>query len=83
MYFDAFFLVASQNSRARSQQRAYSQTFNLPPNPHILTRHRSTAKQRAVDIETSRTESLTEEPSSESINLAMYRLRTRETIISP
>ena len=71
------------SSLAADTRSANSQSSILPPNPHILTRHRSTAKQRAVDIETSRTESLTEEPSSESINLAMYRLRTRETIISP
>ena len=82
-YIVAFFLAASQSSRARSQQRANSQTSNLPPNPHILTRHRSTAELRVVGIETSRTESLTEEPSPESNNLAMSRLRTRETIISP
>ena len=82
-YIVAFFLAASQSSRARSQQRANSQTSNLPPNPHILTRHRSTAELRVVGIETSRTESLTEEPSPESNDLAMSRLRTRETIISP
>ena len=83
MYFDAFFLVASQNSRARSQQRAYSQTFNLPPNPHILTRYRSTAELRVVGMETSRTETFTEEPSPESNDLAMSCLHIRETIISP
>ena len=66
-----------------ARSRANSQTSNLPPNPHILTRHRSTAELRVVGIETSRTESLTEEPSPESNNLAMSRLRTRETIISP
>ena len=82
-YFVAFFLAASQSSRARSQQRANSQTSNLPPNAHILTRHRSTAELRVVGIETSRIESLTEEPSTESNDLAMSRLRTRETIISP
>ena len=65
------------------QQRANSQTSNLPPNPHILTRHRSTAELRVVGIETSGTESHTEEPSAESNDLAMSRLRTRETIISP
>ena len=79
----AFFLAVSQDSRARSQQRANSLTSNLSPNPHILTRHRSTAELRVVGIETSRTESLTEEPYSESNDLAMSRLRNRETIISP
>ena len=59
---------------------ANSQTSNLPP---ILTRHRSTAELRVVGIETSRTESLTEEPSPESNDLVMSRLRTRETIITP
>ena len=68
-------------SRRISQPRANSKTFNLPPNPHIRTRHRSTVELRVV-IETSRTESLTEEPSPESNDLAMPRLRTRETIIS-
>ena len=82
-YFVAFFLATSQRSRACSQQRANSQTSNLPPNPHILTRHRLSAELRVVGIETSRTESLTEEPSPESNDLAMTRLRTRETIVSP
>ena len=71
------------SSLAADSRAANSQTSNLPPNPHILTRHRITAEQRVVGIETSRTESLTEEPSPESNNLAMSRLRTRETIISP
>ena len=82
-YIVAFFLAASQSSRARSQQRANSQTSNLPPNPHILTWQRGTAELRVVGIETSRTESLTEEPSPESNGLAMSRLRTRETTRSP
>ena len=73
----AFFLAA------RSQQRTISQTSNLSPNPHILTRHRSTAELRVVGIETSRTESLADEPSSESNDLAMSSLRTQETNISP
>ena len=38
---------------------------------------------RVVGIETSRTESLTEEPSADLNDLAMPPLRTRETIISP
>ena len=66
-----------------SQQRANSQTSNLPTNPHILTRHLSTADQRVVGIETTRTESLTEKPSPESNGLAMSFLRTRKTILSP
>ena len=78
-YFVASCLAASQLARSR----ANSQTSNLSPHPHILTRHRSTAELRVVGIETSRTESLTEEPSAESNNLAMSRLRTRETIIGP
>ena len=49
----------------------------------ILTRHRSTAELRVGGNEARRTESLTEEPFPESNNLAMSRLRTRETIISP
>ena len=57
--------------------------FQSPTQSHIRTRHRSTTEQRVVVIETSRTESLTEEPSPESNDLAMSRLRTRETIISP
>ena len=71
------------SSLATDSRVANSQTSNLPPNPHILTRHRSTAELRIVGIETSPTESLTEEPSPESNNLAMSRLRTRETIVSP
>ena len=73
-YIVAFCLAASQ--------RANSQTFILPPNPHI-GRRRSTAELRVVGIETSRTESLTEEPSPESNDLAMSRLRIRESIFSP
>ena len=66
-----------------ARSRTNSQTSNLAPNPHILTRHHSTAELRVVGIETSRTESITEESSPESINLAMSGLRTRETITSP
>ena len=75
----------SPHLRARelARSRANSQTSNLPPNAHILTRHRSAAELRVVGIETSRTESHTEESSPGSNNLAMSRLRTRETIISP
>ena len=68
---------------AADSRAANSQTSNLPPNPHILIRHRSTAELRVVGIETRRTESLTEEPSPELNTLAMSRLRTRETIIIP
>ena len=50
--------------------------------PHPAPQHCRTAELRVVGIETSRTESLTEEPSPESNDLAMPRLRTRETIIS-
>ena len=77
-------LRAGELARGRHQSSKFA-NFNLPPNPHIPTRHRSTAELRVVDIKTSRTESLTEEPSPESNNLAMSRLRvrTRETIISP
>ena len=65
-----------------ARSRANSQTSNLPPNRHILARHRSTAELRVVGIETSRTESLTEKPFPESSDLAMSRLRIRETIIN-
>ena len=58
--------------------RFFSQTCNLPPNPHILTSHRSTAELRVVGIETSRTESLTEEPTPDAHNIDMSRLRIRE-----
>ena len=70
-------------SRELARSRANSQTSNLPPNPDILTRHRSTAELRVVGIETSRTESLTGEPSPESNNIATSRQRMRETIIAP
>ena len=84
-YIVFLLLAASQRSRARSYLAAESnfENFQLPPNRHILTRHHSTAKLRVVGIETSRSESLTEEPTPESNDLAMSRLRTRETIISP
>ena len=70
-------LLAADSSAAKSR------TSDLPSNPHILTRHRSTAELRVVGIETSRTESLKEEPSPESNNMAISRLRTRETVASP
>ena len=73
-------LRSRELARSREQN---SQTSNLPPNPQILTRHRCTAGVRVVGIATSRTESLTVEPSPESNDLAMSRLHTRETIISP
>ena len=75
--------ISELASSLAARSRANSRTCNLPPNPHILTRHRSTAELRVVGIETSLTESLTEEPSPVSNNLAMTCLRTRETIISP
>ena len=72
-------LFSSPHSRTGelTRTRANSQTSNLPPNPHILTRHRSTAELRVVGINTNRTESLTEKPSLESNNLAMYVPYTR------
>ena len=75
----------SPHLRARelARSRENSQTSNLPPDPHILTRHRSTAELRIAGIENSRTESLTEEPSPWSNDLAMSHLRIRETNISP
>ena len=63
-----------------SQLAANSQTSNLSP---ILTRHRSTAEPRVVGIETSCTQSLIKEPTPESNDLAMSRLRIPERIISP
>ena len=85
---DILSLFFSPHVRARelarsSQHRAKSQTSNVPRNPHILTRDRSTAELRVVDIEAKRTESLAEEPSPESNDLAMSRLLTRATINSP
>ena len=74
-----FFSPHLKSSRARRK----CECSNLPPNPHIVTRHRSTAEPRVVGIETSHTESLTVEPSPESNDLAMSRLHTRETIIGP
>ena len=71
------------SSLAADSRAASSQTSNLPPNPHILTHHRSTAELRVVGIETSRTELLTEKPSPESNNLAMSRQRIRGAIINP
>ena len=73
-------LRSRELARSREQN---SQTSNLPPNPQILTRHRCTAGVRVVGIATSRTESLTVEPSPESNDLAMSRLRIRESIFSP
>ena len=78
-HFFAFCLTASQLARSR----ATSQTFKLPRNPQILTRHHSTAELRVVGIETSRAEPLVEEPTPEWNDLAMSRLCIRETIISP
>ena len=70
------------SSLAADTRSANSQSSILPPNPHILTRHRSTAELRVVGIETSRTESLTEEPPPESNNLAMSRLYEPEQRLS-
>ena len=49
-----------------SLARSKFANFQSPP---ILTRRRSTAEVRVVGIETSRTESLIEEPTPESNNL--------------
>ena len=76
-------LLLSPHISARSQQSKFANYRSPPIHPYILTRHRSTAELPVVGIETSRTESLTEEPSHESHDLAMSRLRTRETIIRP
>ena len=64
----------SHRISARSQQSKFA-NFNLPP---ILTRHRSTAELRVVGMETGRTDSLIEEPTPESNNIAMSCLRIRE-----
>ena len=76
-YFVAFCLTASPLAR----RRANPQNSNLPP--PILTTSPVTAALRVAGIETSRTESPIEEPTPESNDLAMSRLRIRETIISP
>ena len=78
-YFVVFCLTASQLAHSRVN----SQTSNLPPNPHCLTRHRSAAELRVVGIETGRTESPIEEPTPESNDLATSHLRIREIIVSP
>ena len=59
------------------------QSPNQSSHPHPAPQHCTTAELRVIGIETSRTESLTEEPSHESHDLAMSRLRTRETINRP
>ena len=74
-YFVAFCLTASPLAR----RRANPQNSNLPP--PILTTSPVTAALRVAGIETSRTESPIEEPTPESNDLAMSRLRIRETII--
>ena len=75
-----FFLAASQSWRARSQQTAEQQIRKFPISHPILTSSPVTA---ALGVENGRTESLREEPSPESNDLAASRLRTRETNISP
>ena len=85
IYFCCFFshrISELASSLAADTKAANSQTSNLPPNPYIHTRHRITAELRVVGIETSRTESLTEEPSPESNNLAMSRLYEPEKRLS-
>ena len=75
-------LLLSPHISARSQQSKFANYRSPPIHPYILTRHRSTAELPVVGIETSRTESLTEEPTPEFNDLAMSRLRIRETNIS-
>ena len=77
--FVALCLGVSQLARSRANSKA----SNLSPNPHILTRHRCTAELRVIGIEPRRSESLKEEPTPESNDLAMSHLRIRETNISP
>ena len=79
-YIVAFLLAASQSWRARSQQTAEQQIRKFPISHPILTSSPVTA---ALGVENGRTESLREEPSPESNDLAASRLRTRETNISP
>ena len=47
----------------------------------ILTRHRSTTELRVFGTETSYTQSLLEEPTPQSNDLALFRLRIVERII--
>ena len=61
-----------------SQLTAFLQTSNLPP---IFTQPRSTAELRVVSIESRCTQSLLEEPTPESNDLAMFCLLIRERII--
>ena len=75
---DIFFFFFSHRISARSQQSKFANLYS-PPNPHILTRHRSTAAELLVaGMETSRTELLIEEPTPESNDLPMSRLRIRD-----
>ena len=69
----------SHRISARCSQQSKFANFQ---SPSILTRYRSTAELRVVGIETSRTESLIEEPTPESNNIAMSRLRIHERHIS-
>ena len=76
--------LASSQQRKFANFQSPSQSSHPHPSPqHYRTASRSIAELRVVGIETSRTESLTEEPSPESNDLVMSRLRTRETIITP
>ena len=72
IYIVAFCLTASQLARGRENTQTF---FYLP---HILTRHRSTAELQVVGMETSRSKSHVEEPTPESHDIAMFRLRIRE-----
>ena len=71
--------ILSHRISSGSQQSKSAKRIHPAP---ILTRHRSTAQLPVVGIETSRTESLIEEPTPESNNIAMPRLRIRARHIS-
>ena len=73
-----------ESSLAADSRAANSQTSNFPPNPHILTRHRSTAELQNCESLASRLAVPSRLQRSLLPNdLAMSRLRTREMIISP
>ena len=69
------------SSLAAESKFANFQSPTQSSHPHPAPQHCRTAELRVVGIETSRTESLTEKPFPESNDLAMSRLRIRETII--
>ena len=83
-YTVAFCLAASQSSRARLQLATESKFANFQSHTQSSHPHPPQhCRLRVVGIETSRTESRTEEPPPESNNLVMSRRRTGEMIISP